>query len=313
VRTKPFQISRRSLIKSASAGLIGFAAQPAAAESLEIGPSKIEVSFQSEGWELPRAALLDWVSQCGRAVAAYYGALPVPSAQLQLSCVDGEHGVMHGKTFGYRGARTTLGIGQHATVAELNEDWILVHEMVHWGFPSVEDEHHWIEEGTATYVEPIARILIHNLTPERVWGDLVRDMPKGVPEPGSRGLDRTDSWASTYWGGALFCLLADVQIRKQTGNAKGLQNALRSIVKSGGVITAEWPLRRAFAIGDREIGGSVLADLHEQMGHNRKEVDLPAMWTQLGVIQNSGGIAFNNRAPLASVRRAIMPEGRATD
>jgi len=30
-----------------------------------------------------------------------------------------------------------------------------------------------------------------------------------------------------YWGGALFCLQADLEVRKRTGNAKGLQDALR--------------------------------------------------------------------------------------
>ena len=33
----------------------------------------------------------------------------------------------------------------------------MTHEMVHLAFPSVAREHHWIEEGITTYVEPIAR------------------------------------------------------------------------------------------------------------------------------------------------------------
>jgi hypothetical protein len=279
---------------------------------VEIGGSKIEVVFETTGandsWQLSKTAILDWVSQCARAVAAYYGHMPVSSARLRLSCVDGRHGVMHGRTFGYRGAMTTLAIGQQTTQAELNDDWMLVHEMVHWGFPSVEDEHHWIEEGTATYVEPIARVQIHNLTAQRIWGDMVRDMPKGVPDPGDQGLDHTNSWASTYWGGGLFCLLADVQIRTKTRCAKGLQDAMRSIVHGGGVITVDWPLSRAFEIGDRATGTTVLTDLHEQMGHHHMDVDLPKLWAQLGVGRDSHGITLSDNAPLAAVRRAIVPE-----
>jgi hypothetical protein len=60
-------------------------------------------------------------------------------------------------------------VGQHATLADLNDDWELTHEMVHFGFPSVEDRHHWIEEGIATYVEPIARAQVGRLTAEQVW------------------------------------------------------------------------------------------------------------------------------------------------
>jgi hypothetical protein len=40
--------------------------------------------------------------------------------------------------------------------------------MVHFGFPSINRRHHWIEEGTATYVEPIARALTDILTGKQV-------------------------------------------------------------------------------------------------------------------------------------------------
>jgi hypothetical protein len=69
-----------------------------------------------------------------------------------------------------------------------------------------------------------------------MWADLVRDMPKGLPEPGDQGLDNTHTWGRTYWGGALFCFLADIEIRKQTKNEKGLQDALRGILNAGGDI-----------------------------------------------------------------------------
>src|SRR5205823_14815394 len=62
------------------------------------------------------------------------------------------------------------------------------------GFPLGRGNHHWIEEGIATYVEPIARIRAGYLAPRRMWVDLVRDMPQGLPQKGDRGLDRTHTW-----------------------------------------------------------------------------------------------------------------------
>jgi hypothetical protein len=38
----------------------------------------------------------------------------------------------------------------------------------------------------------------------------------------------------------MFCLVADVQIRKATGNRKGLQDALQAIVAAQGTIDAQW-------------------------------------------------------------------------
>src|ERR1700679_2270819 len=79
------------------------------------------------------------------------------------------------------------------------------------------------------------------------------DMPNGEPEASSTGLDRSQTWGSTYWGGAMFCLVADVRIREQTRNRKGLQDALRGIVTAGGAIDEEWGVGRGRGTG----GGGV--------------------------------------------------------
>ena len=178
--------------------------------------------------------------------------------------------------------------------------------MVHFAFPSLEERHHWMEEGSATYVEPIARALVGNLTAEQVWHDMVRDMHQGLAEPGDRGLDNTHTWGRTYWGGALFCLLADIGIRKATRNAQGLQDALRAINRAGGNIAVEWPIERAFQIGDKATGTTTLMDLYRQMRDTPVDVDLPALWGQLGVRLTSDSVVFDPTAPLAATREAIM-------
>ena len=183
---------------------------------------------------------------------------------------------------------------------------MLTHEMVHFAFPSVARRHHWIEEGTATYVEPIARVHIGNLTAAEVWGDMLRDMHQGLPEAGDSGLDNTPTWGRTYWGGALFCLLADVGIRKNTANAKGLEDALRAINRAGGTIETDWPLERAFETGDKATDGKTLTELYRKMRAQPVMVDLPDLWKQLGVGRENGKIVFDGSAPLAGVRKAIM-------
>ena len=173
-----------------------------------------------------------------------------------------ESGVYNGTTFGFHdSALTRITVGQHTTKDELDRDWMLTHELIHMSFPDVPQKHHWIEEGIATYVEPIARVQIGQLTPEKIWNDMARQMPQGEPESSDRGLDYTQTWASTYWGGALFCLVADVRIRERTHNRKGLQDALRGILKAGGNIEADWPVENAFKAGDRAVGVPVLTEL----------------------------------------------------
>jgi hypothetical protein len=207
-------------------------------------------------------------------------------------------------TFGDRGGRITIRLGNETVPAELASDWMLTREMVHLAFPSVDEGHHWIEEGIATYVEPIARIQARHLKAEQMWLDLVRDMPQGLPQAGDRGLDHTHTWGRTYWGGALFCLLADVEIRRQTNSAKGLENALRGILDAGGDIRKEWNLEDALRTGDRAVGVSVLQPLYKKMKDKPVSVDLDSLWMQLGVRSDGACVHFDDSATLSAIRRA---------
>ena len=183
----------------------------------------------------------------------YYGRFPSERTLLLVVPNDGE-GFGYGKALGNGGASILLPIGEHTSRAKLADDWVLVHEMVHVGFPSLDRRHLWLEEGLATYIEPIARARIGRLSAETVWGGLVRGLPNGLPMAGDEGLDTTHTWGRTYWGGALFCLLADLDIRERTQNKKSLDDALRAIVAEGGTIAVRWELGRVLEVGDKATG-----------------------------------------------------------
>ena len=272
---------------------------------VEMGGGVIEVTFGEGQFDLPRQKIVDWVALCARAVSSYFGRYPVSHASLDIQMARGRRGVWGGVTYGDGGGRTRIRVGQHSTEDDLKRDWILTHEFVHYGFPSMDRDRHWIEEGSATYVEPIARAAIKVLPVEKVWGDMVRDMPQGLPAAGDQGLDRTHTWGRTYWGGALFCLLADVRIREKTQCRKGLIDALRAINHAGGNVANDWPIERALQMGDKATGGKVLMTLYGEMGSKPMEVDLPDLWRQLGVERQGGQITFHSDAHLARVRSAI--------
>jgi hypothetical protein len=271
---------------------------------LQIGRGRIDLVFAAAPDEKLHKLVREWVQSCAHAVTVYYGTFPVDRVLIRIRLFDG-HGVRSGQTFGYDGAFIKIAVGRSSTPADFADDWMMTHEMIHLAFPSMAEQHHWIEEGLSTYVEPIARAKVGNLTPEKAWGDLVDGIPQGLPQRGDRGLDFTPTWGRTYWGGALFCLLADIEIRKRTGNQKGLQDALRAIVNAGGTIETEWEITRAFGIGDRAVGVPVLRELYDKMKSTPAPVDLDALWRQLGVERNNGETKWNDTAPLSAIRKAI--------
>lgn len=281
-----------------------FAASAQADERVAVTGGTISVELTHTTPALDHDALLDWVRRSADAVVTYYGRFPVSQARLVVTPVSG-HGINGGRTWADAdGGLIRIRVGAATTAEDYANDWVLVHEMTHLALPSLPDDQEWLEEGLATYVEPLARAQAGGLTDEAVWAGMVQGMPKGLPQAGDRGLDRTHTWGRTYWGGALFCLLADLDIRRRTGNRFGLQDALRAILATGNMET-ESSVEPLLAIGDRAVGVPVLAELYARMKDEPVPVDLEALWQRLGVEREGRDVRFNEDAPEAAIRRAI--------
>jgi hypothetical protein len=285
----------------------------ASTRTIHAGGATIQIDFGPGTVNLPQQSLLHWIDNAVLAVTTYYGRFPVPRDRILVEFVPGESGVGGGTTWGGVGgwaSFTRIHVGQLSTQRDLDTDWMMTHELTHTAFPSMADDHHWIEEGLAVYIEPVARVQAGLLRPQQIWNDMASDMPKGDPHFGDEGLDNTHTWGRTYWGGAQFCLMADVNIRKQTNNRKGLQDALRAIVNAGGTIDQDWPITKALTIGDQATGTHVLTDLYNETRDKPKAMDLDALWKELGVGKTTDGVRFDDHAPMTNIRQAITAAPR---
>src|SRR5438270_6584493 len=285
--------------------VLSFAFAPSRDPSFAVGGGTIDVNLDSDLSQSTQDALMKWIHDAANSIVAYYGKFPLSHTFLQVRSFDGR-GVHNGHTFGvHNGGLIRISVGTQSTPAELKQDWMMTHEMVHLTLPSVGEEHHWMEEGGAVYVEPIARLRAGNISKEQVWGEMARDMHQGLPQEGDEGLDHTHTWGRTYWGGALFYLLADIEIHQRTHNQKVLDDDLRPVMNAGGVITEDWGLERALKIGDKAVGVPALEELYAKMKDKPVSVDLDKLWQQLGVAHEGGMARFDDRAPLAAIRDAI--------
>jgi len=271
----------------------------------------IDVTLPEEQLTVSSKDLLDWIKAAANAVSLYYGRFPVRHLTLRVRS-DSSSGVHGGVTYPRGGGLILVTVGKNATIADLKDDWVLTHEMIHLAFPSMDDSHHWIEEGISTYVEPVARVRAGQMPAEEMWRQFIIDMPKGQPQSGDRGLDNTHTWANTYWGGAMFCLLADVQIRERTHNRKGLQDALRGVLAHGD-ITEDWEIEKTLELGDKATGTTVLQDLYKKMRDQHPPVDLDQLWQKLGLELNDRHVTLIEKAPESGIRKAITAPATAAD
>ena len=303
------RLSRRSAVLALScapwAGFTGLAAGAADAPPIirwvEVSGAILEVQF-APGLEAPlRESAAAWIHRSATAVAAYFGRFPVPKVEVLIVPVEG-HGVQRGVAFAEPSPLIRIRLGGDSTPAHFIDEGILVHEMVHLAIPRVPRSQQWLHEGLATYVEALARGHAGWVSAGTVWQAWRRHMPLGLPQTGDHGLDHTPTWGRTYWGGALFALLADIGIRKHGVSGRGLQHALQGVLEAGGDYRVAWPLRKILSVADAAVEQTTLTDLYEQMKDRALMTDLASLWRELGVADAE----LLDDAPLAPVRRAIL-------
>ena len=270
-----------------------------------LGGSRISVEIRDRVLRSKKDMLLEWIAYSAETVSQYYGRFPVDNVHIKVQVTDGP-AVRFGQAFGGESPFVRVVVGAQVTAEVLRKDWIMVHEMVHLAMADVPQANRWWLEGLATYVESIARAQRGHLNEDFVWNGFYHRMPQGLPESGDRGLDQTPTWGRTYWGGAMFCLLADIEIRKLTDNRKSLRDALRGILQDGYSMQTSATPMQIFESADRAVGVDVLVPLYQQMRTDSFPVDLDGLWQELGIEVKNDAIIYNNEAPLAPIREALL-------
>jgi predicted metalloprotease with PDZ domain len=256
------------------------------------------------------AAALAWVKDAATCVARLYGSFPA-QATIFVIPVRGAAEVVFGRVMSLAGGSVALLFGSETRAASEHSDWVVVHELSHLGTASLVGEGHWLEEGLATYYEPVLRERAGWMSEAELWKHFVDQMPRGEPRVGDPpALEERDDIDSTYWGGALFCMLADLEIRKASHGARSLDDVMRAVHDRLGDATHGTRLADFLRVGDEATGTGALADVFAHFATAGEPVDLAATWQALGVVTAAdGSVTLRDDAPLAAVRRGIAAGG----
>ncbi len=204
-------------------------------------------------------------------------------------------------------------IDQYRPLDEFRSDWTATHELSHMLLPFVARRDAWLSEGFASYYQNVLRARAGMITPEQAWEKLYagfargRDGTRGDPlAEVSREMYRRGAFMRVYWSGAAIALLADVELRRQSGGRASLDVALRRLADCCLPSHRTWTAREVLARLDEMTGTAVFMDLYADHADSRRFPEIGGASAALGIIERDGGLDFSDDPVATRLRRAIM-------
>jgi hypothetical protein len=247
--------------------------------------------------------LANWVHATALANAELWRGFPVARSTVVAIPVPGRASVPFGRVTSTGGIVVRLMVGAEIEPRALYDEWVLVHEFIHLGTPYIRDTGAWLNEGLATYLEPIVRYRAGWRSERSVWDEWTSFMGRGL-EPMRKGLGK----GNPYWGGALYWLMADVELRRLTEGQRGIEDCLRTILAHSGDVSVQARTMATLSLCERDMPAPVLTELAQKHSAGAP-TDLFALFDALGVKRSRTAILFDDAAPLAKVRQWLLSGG----
>ncbi len=234
------------------------------------------------------AAVVAWVRGAAGCVAGLFGRFPVDATVFIVPAAVAEE-VVFGRVMSLAGASVVLLFGAEARPENAPRDWVAVHELFHLACPSFVGEGHWLEEGLATYYEPILRERAGWMTEAELWGDFVCADAARPPQGGRPGEPRRARRHGLDVLGRRPLRVARRRAHPERASgqrrrrARSLDDALRAVLAREGDATHRARRRRLPAHRRRGRGRAGARRRLRPVGRARRERRPHRLWRDLGV------------------------------
>jgi hypothetical protein len=271
------------------------------------GDGALTIAILDEKLPLARETLTQWFAASAARIGDYFGGFPTREALIVLQPVPDLRYLRRGMVAGGGGATMLLRIGAETKPEDLFGQWMLMHELVHFAAPFI-DNHAWLMEGMAVYTETRLRVAAGWFPRDQAWRGFLRNFRQGMPAMEQQGLAAARGIGPVYWGGTLMMLLADAEIIEKSAGAKSLADCFKAVLDQGGDTAQRWSLDRFVAVCDAATGYRTLRRLVDAHVMKGTRLDLAALLAKLGVQlgEYEAGVVYDDNAPLAWVRKKIM-------
>lgn len=281
-----------------------------ARREIVLGNGTLHVALPGIRDAVTQARLFGWIDAVGRAALSAYGRLPVSDVQvLVLPSGLQRQAVVFGQSQRGQGHGLLLMVDAARPLAEFSDDWTAVHELAHLFHVYLGDDGRWLAEGLASYWQNVLRARAGLLTPAQAWERLDAGFSRGRADVGAaQRLDHAPRTAfmRIYWAGAAYWLGVDAELRRASGGKKSLELALDRFAGCCLPATREWTPREFVLKLDALIDAEVFVSHFDMARTATTFPDLDRLYATLGIVKAGPTLRFDDTAPAAAVRRAIM-------
>ncbi len=261
--------------------------------------------------------LIDWLQAAATQVSYAYGAFPNPSPHAVIVPVGGSRNsrsspVPFGRVMRDGGETVEFYVNENAPLERFYDDWTATHEFSHFMLPYVTSRHRWISEGFAQYFQNVLMARAGQYSAERAWQKLYegfergrRSRPELSPNAAANGRER-GATMKVYWSGAVLALMADLELRRQSDGRQSLDSVLGELMSCCLPADRTWSGTELLAKLDELADADVFVPLYDRYANTTGFPDYTEAFRELGIDIAGGRVTFDDAAPLAAVRAAIL-------
>ncbi|WP_224368297.1 hypothetical protein [Hyalangium versicolor] len=282
-----YRITAEDLVDSGVHGLGGRRCQA------QLTDAVLDVAIVGKLSHVDDAQVCEWLRQTAEEVKKVRRNFPHPRVTIVVYPVPHtDDANVFGTVMWSSPPSVALLVGQDTTLPALSADWVALHEMLHLTHPAILPRTAWISEGLATYLTEVARARSGKQSPERSWHELLRGFQLGRRQAQGRTTQEMideDAPPGIYWVGAYLALRIDVELRRATGNARGLEDVLELLATQGSTATVD----SYGAAVDAVAGRPVFRTLLQEELRRPAFAGLEGLLEELGVTPSPSGVKLH--------------------
>jgi len=184
-----------------------------------------------------------------------------------------------------RGGSAVIWLYVNATKKSVDfiNDWTITHEMTHLMMPYIASSDNWISEGLASYFQYVSRAQNGQITAVEAWRKLASMYESGKESAGDQTIRETSDRMFTYWGGAAFFMLSDIEIRLQSHGKLNLQRVFARFKACCLSYESSWRPYRFFNQLDKQLDSPVFIPMYRKFSKTKGFPNLHPYFKKLGI------------------------------